>query len=584
MNRWLFCWCLLTALFWCASPGSAEPTPPRHVFVFVSDGWGFNQLEATTYWNGRSAVYENEDWLALAMSTYMLHEGYEVPPNGELGFTGIHGYDPLLAWSEWSYLQNYATDSAAAGTSMSTGHKTYLGSIGMGPGDGVNREVLPHFLQAAADLGYRTGTVTSVQLSHATPAAFVAHSETRHAYADIARQQAHSHLDVLMGAGHPNYDDDGAWDPGDRAVDGDWMYVGGYTQWNDLVAGRLGGDDPWTLVEEKADFESMAAGTFLPARVFGVAQAARTLQYGRSGAPADNSPEPPYTVPFVETVPSLETMTRGAINVLSRGDSPFVVVVEGGAVDWAGHGRHLGRLIEEQTDFDNAVEAAVAWVEANSSWDESLVVVTSDHETGFLWGPGADGRDPTTWFPSLVDNGAGEMPRFRFYSEPRGAEAAAGHTNEIVPFFVRGLGAELFLEYADEVDPRWGSYLDNTELAQGIFRMLGQTSVSVADPELETPDAGAVHSVTLSQNSPNPFNPSTEIRFTLDRGQKVRLDVYDVAGRRVVTLVDKTLEAGEHRVRWRGVGDDGRSVGSGVYLYVLDTDHRRLARRMTLIQ
>lgn len=61
---------------------------------------------------------------------------------------------------------------------------------------------------------------------------------------------------------------------------------------------------------------------------------------------------------------------------------------EGGAIDWMGHANDMPRFIEEQIDFNAAVDAVIEWVEANSSWDETLLIVTSDHETGGIWGEG----------------------------------------------------------------------------------------------------------------------------------------------------------------------------------------------------
>jgi alkaline phosphatase len=262
---------------------------------------------------------------------------------------GIYGYDPVAAWADWMYMQNYATDSAAAATSMSCGEKAFKGAIGYS----WDHMPLTHLFELAETMSMSTGTVTSVQLSHATPAAFRAHNESRNNYAEIAQEQWASGLDVVMGAGHPNYDGDGLWDPGDPTVPGDWKYIGGYDQWNDLVAG-VGG---WNLIDEKADFEALADGSLVLDRVAGVAQVSHTLQYNRSGMPPYNDPEPPYTVSFIPNVPSLETMTRGALNVLGTNPNGFALMVEGGAVDWAGHGRTLGRLIEEQNDFDASVQA-----------------------------------------------------------------------------------------------------------------------------------------------------------------------------------------------------------------------------------
>jgi hypothetical protein len=89
----------------------------------------------------------------------------------------------------------------------------------------------------------------------------------------------------------------------------------------------------------------------------------------------------------------------------------------------------------------------------------------------------------------------------------------------------------------------------------------------------------------LAQNFPNPFNPATTIRYGLSSRQEVRLDVFDVSGRRVRTLVGgKTREAGLHAVVFDGRDDAGRSLASGTYFYRLQADARTATRRMILIK
>jgi len=461
---------LVMALVLAATPAGAAV---KNVIIMISDGWGQCQLDATAYWHGERQPYEaGGPWHRLAMSTYMINEGWEHPPYGGDGFAGIHGYDPEKAWSDWNYQQNHVTDSAAAATAMSTGHKTYQGAIGYGVGDGTDggRERLRHVSETAESLGLATGVVTSVMLSHGTPAGFCAHAIQREQFVPIAREMVHEcGLEVIMGAGHPEFDRNGRPEEPDTARAGAWVFVGGRETWRDLKAGTAGGGAPWTLVDDLAGFETLAAGGEVPARVFGVAPVRHTLQWERDGLPSYNDPESPYATPLIETVPSLALMTRGALNVLERDEDGFFLMVEGGAIDWAGHGRTLGRLIEEQDDFNAAFDVVVDWVEAESGWDETLVVVTGDHECGFLWGPGVDPGDPETWFAPIVDNGPGVMPGFRFYSAPAGPDHDAGHSNEVIPFFCRGHGSERLLAAADETDPVMGSYLDNTELARIVF-------------------------------------------------------------------------------------------------------------------
>ncbi len=564
-----------------AAGAQAQVPTAKNIIVFISDGWGQSQLDATAYWNGERASYES--WASTHMSTYSYVRPSDNPPYGDGSFEGIHGYDPALAWSDWWYHQNFATDSAAAGTAMATGQKTYNGAICWS----VDDQPIENYFEFAEAAGKATGTVTSVQLNHATPATHRAHNPARGNYAAIAQEMIEdSGLDVIMGAGHPNYDHDGQWDAGDPTVPGDWRHVGGHELWNELLAGTAGGSEPWTLIDQKADFEALADGTLVLDRVVGVAQVASTLQHNRAGYPDDNAPDAPYTDPFVPNVPTLATMTAGALNVLGQDPDGFVVMVEGGAVDWSGHGRAMERLIEEQDDFNAAVEAAIAWVEAHSSWDETLIMVTGDHETGGLFGPGVDPEDESTWFAPIVDNGPGNVPGFYYYSAPgqdwQNPTGSAGHTNLLVPFFVRGAGAEVLLGHADEVDPVVGSYIDNTEVALTCFDLISGT-VPVENPDLPGDEVPVV-ARSLEQNYPNPFNPQTTIAFDLPRSEAVRLEIVDMQGRHVRTLVDGTRGAGHHTVVWDGTDRTGRRVASGTYVYRLNTESLVQSKTMALVK
>ena len=106
--------------------------------------------------------------------------------------------------------------------------------------------------------------------------------------------------------------------------------------------------------------------------------------------------------------------------------------------------------------------------------------------------------------------------------------------------------------------------------------------VSIADGD--EPIAPVQRTLALAQNAPNPFNPQTNIMFSLPKAQTVELSIFDVRGRLVNTLVDGTLEAGDHSLVWNGTDRGGRAAASGQYFYVLKTDDRRLTRSMTLIK
>jgi alkaline phosphatase len=152
-------------------------------------------------------------------------------------------------------------------------------------------------------------------------------------------------------------------------------------------------------------------------------------------------------------------MTKAALNVLDDDPDGLLLVVEDGAVDWASHANQSERMIEEQIDFDDAVQAVDDWVRANSNWGETLLVVTGDHETGYLTGPGSD----PTWKP-IVNNGVGNLPGMEWHSR--------NHTNSLIVVSAKGDAARLFRRLADESDPVHGRYVDNAEIAEVVFEAL----------------------------------------------------------------------------------------------------------------
>ncbi|MBD3403353.1 T9SS type A sorting domain-containing protein, partial [candidate division GN15 bacterium] len=88
----------------------------------------------------------------------------------------------------------------------------------------------------------------------------------------------------------------------------------------------------------------------------------------------------------------------------------------------------------------------------------------------------------------------------------------------------------------------------------------------------------------LHQNYPNPFNPSTQISFTLPVRTEVTLEIFNILGRRVTTLVDDTRPAGTYTVEWNGADTDGNPVATGIYFYRLHTDLFMQSRKMILMK
>ena len=111
-----------------------------------------------------------------------------------------------------------------------------------------------------------------------------------------------------------------------------------------------------------------------------------------------------------------------------------------------------------------------------------------------------------------------------------------------------------------------------------------QTGVTAPTEVIEISDEVLPTSFGLSQNYPNPFNPTTVIEFTVPRREHVRLEVYNLLGQRVITLVDEAMSPGTFRATWDGTDGDGRRVASGVYLARITADNIVQTRKMILMK
>jgi alkaline phosphatase len=451
----------------------------KNIVLMISDGQGFNTVRATEYYTGRNAVYERFEhrW---AMQTHSAgHRN---------GYTG-RPYDPAAMAADFNYAKSGATDSAAAATALYTGVNAYDNEINVTPG-GTPLETL---FEKAARAGRSIGAVSSVPFVHATPAAVYGHSRSRMNYPALAKeaiygrnpgahnmgydaQNHHGMLKVILAPGNPEYDNDA----GRRSLPS-YGLIGDESHWRDLSAGASG----WTLISTLMEFEALGRGN-TPDRVFGLPHVYETLQQRRGSRAPRNDKTPPQAVPANEGVPDLATMARGALNVLDNNPAGFALMIEGGAVDWANHDNDAGRMIEEQIDFNRAVEAVVEYLDRNTggnNWSNTLLVVTADHECGYLWG---DARvQGSTFFDvngngtfyhgvdyaHVKDNGAGRLPALWYHS--------GNHSNSLVPFYARGAGSDSFERYVIGVEPNlrtlydldegWsGRYIDNT----AIFRLL----------------------------------------------------------------------------------------------------------------
>ena len=515
--------CIAVVLF-----GSTSAWAAKNVILMIADGAGFNVWIAASMYQGKlgKQVYDSPDWVTLGVCTYPLNLSAKPKRGGVQDASLI--YDPLKAWDTseqieyprtpdpdndeedpgpktptktfagYIYLKRGATDSAAAGTAMSTGIKTYNNAINWSDdGKPLAGKTIAEMAHAA---GKRVGVVTTVQWSHATPATLGgAHNPSRRDYAGIANEMLDSTwLDVVFGAGHPEYLPTGGRNP--LPLPTNYRYVGGVASWSKLRFGTHPGG--WKLVQTPAEFESLRSGP-TPERVLGTAQVYGTLQQQRSIVrPADpDKPYPytPYDVPLNNNVPTLALMVEAALNCLDDDPDGLFLMVEGGAVDWACHANQAHRAIEEQLDFLAAVDSVIKWIEKNSSWEETLLILTADHETGLLWGPQSD-KVP---FQPVEDRGQGKLPGMRFNS--------GNHTNSLVPLYARGPGSQRFLTEVVGTDKtaaeKWrfsGRYVDNT----AIFRVMQAEVQAAAGKTQQKPQPAAPVPAPVPEVPATPAQPS----------------------------------------------------------------------------
>jgi alkaline phosphatase len=302
-------------------------------------------------------------------------------PENPKAFTGEHAYP----------------DSAATATAMCSGVKTYNDSINV---DVEGKQVIT-VAHEAQSRGLAVGVVTSVPISHATPACAYAHNVHRDDYQDLTRDLiglpsiAHpdkplAGVDVLIGGGFGDEKtlatDKGQgknFVPGNVWITaGDLQAIDAVSGGNYVLAQRTAGVNGKQQLDEQA-----ALAARLGKRLFGFYGIGRTkghLPY--QTADGDYYPSPGQTLApeFYSRAernenPTLADMTSAALTVLATNPKGFWLMVEAGDVDWANHDDNIDNSIGAVNSGDAAVKIITDWVERHSNWSESLVIVTADH-------------------------------------------------------------------------------------------------------------------------------------------------------------------------------------------------------------
>jgi Alkaline phosphatase len=249
-------------------------------------------------------------------------------------------------------------DSASTATSMATGNKTLSGVINMDPNKTVKYKTIAEMAKAS---GYKVGVISSVSIDHATPAAFYAHQPTRSNYYDIGVELVNSNFDFFGGGGFLQ----------PTGAKGDQPDVLGLAKVNG-----------YKIVNTKQDILALNNTSGKVIATNAVLDAEKAL---------------PYEIDRSSDDLSLADFTREGIEVL---DNPkgFFMMVEGGKIDWTCHANDAATEIKDTMALDEAVDQAIAFY--NKHPQETLIIVTADHETGGMT-IGFAGTGYSTYFDKL---------------------------------------------------------------------------------------------------------------------------------------------------------------------------------------
>ncbi len=303
---------------------SVQAQQAKYVFFFIGDGMGVNQVLGT--------------------------EMYQSELKGEIGVTPLlFSRFPYATIAHTFSATNGVTDSAAGGTALATASKTKNGVLGMKKDQTTDINSVAVW---AKSNGYRVGVSTSVSVDHATPASFYAHEPKRSNYYNIGLDLIDADFDFYAGSDF--------LDPtNQKAKDGKT-----YENLYDLTQ-KAG----YTLARGYKDYQKKAK------------KADKMILLQTEAASTIDRSAIPYAIDRKKGDMTLAEITRAGINFLSKDTSKgFFLMVEGGKIDWACHSNDAATVFAEVQDLDNAVKVAYEFYEQHP--DETLIVITADHETG----------------------------------------------------------------------------------------------------------------------------------------------------------------------------------------------------------
>ncbi|MBR0272911.1 MAG: alkaline phosphatase [Bacteroidaceae bacterium] len=294
----------------------------KYVFYFIGDGMGVNQINVT--------------------------ETYLAALKGQIGFEPILMSSlPVVGMVNTYSATNGVTDSAAGGTALASGHKTKNGAIG------VLKDLETPVTSIAAwaqKSGKAVGVATTVAITHATPASFYGHQPKRQMYYELGQDLCKSDYDFFAGCDfHKPYTKEGEPSLHQQAQEAGYTIVKSYKEY--MKKGRKA--EKVILLQSDAQNQKL------------------------------DSDHLPYALDQTKDDLTLEQIVRAGINFLTAKDKDgFFFQIEGGMIDYACHRNDIGNAINEVLDMDKAVKVAYEFYQQHP--DETIIVISADHETGGL--------------------------------------------------------------------------------------------------------------------------------------------------------------------------------------------------------
>lgn len=304
---------------------SSQGAESKNLIILIGDGMGPAQVTLARLY---AQKYLGQDKLALDDILVGMNSTYA----GDSSYKGQSGI---------------VTDSAASATAFGAGVKTYNGAISV-----TNEDVakpVASVITAAQEIGKATGIISTARITHATPAAYATNVRQRGMENAIASQYLESGVDVLLGGGERHFvasEEESTFGKTKRKDN------------NDLVSQFKNAG--YEVVYNKEQLLNASGNKLLGF--------------------FDDS-HVPYNLDRVSETPQLSDQLSKAIEVLEKDEDGFVIMLEGGRIDHAGHANDLHSIVLETIEFDNAVKKALDYAKAHP---ETSVMVTADHETGGL--------------------------------------------------------------------------------------------------------------------------------------------------------------------------------------------------------